>query len=274
MKEQELRKLLHDRYGEVPQSTHAAFMNALAPGKEERKMKKKMLWIPALAMMLAMMLVTAAVAATMQVLDWYYTNRFTNVQPDELAAILDHTMQPTAQTQSDNADFDAVVQEVSWLQDENRLIVALNVMPKNPSAIELHPMWNLDPDGSYVGGDAPLGTEDGEDRGDHWLLTEKGFGPVAEMMLAPEKILYLVDVPGNDAGNGGDICWGGLDAFDMADGSVQFVLEYDLSGVPAGTDAIDLMIPYYTVAYTEDDEVLYVTGRQQHWVQLTVSLGD
>ncbi len=272
MKEKQLQQILQQQYGDVPPQTHRAFMDALAPGKEERAVKqRKMMLTPALAFVLVLMLTTTAVAATSQVLEWYYANRFINVQPDERDAILSHVKLPIAQSCSENADFDAVIQEVSWVSESKRLIVALNVAPKDAEAMELHHMLSLDTDGSYVGGDAPLGTEDGEDRGDHWLWTGKGFGPVRDMMTDPSKPLYLVDVdmsasPG-DAGR-----MQSLDAYDAGNGSVQFILEYDLQDIAHDADTAGLTISYYTVAYTEDDAALYNTGRQYHWIKLTADL--
>lgn len=272
MKEQQFRQFLQQRFGEVPPETHQAFMDALIPGKEEHAMKKRnMMFTPVLALILILMLATTAVAAASQVLEWYYANRFTNVQPGERETVLSHVQQPVTQTQSENADFDATVQEVSWMADARRLIVALNVAPKAPETIELHHMLSLDTDGAYVGGDAPVGAEDGEDRGDHWLWTEKGYGPVREMMYDPNKALHLVDVDmaASPCESGRMIS---LDAYDAGNGSVQFILEYDLSGVPADTAAVELLIPYCTVAYTEDDDVLYRTGKQYHRIDLTVDL--
>lgn len=274
MKEEQFRQILQQRYGEVPPETHAAFMGALIPGKEENTVKKKKLMLtPALAIILVLMLATTAVAATTQALEWYYANRYTNVQPEERDAVLSHVKPPVAQQQSENSVMDMTAQEYSWLAEEKRLIVALQVTPKTPETVELHHMGNLDTDGSYVGGDAPLGKEDGEDRGDHWLWTRKGCGPVQEMMLDPNKTLYLFDVDmGASPAEGGRMC--SLDAYDTEEGGVQLVLEYDLSGIPAGTSSVELTIPYTTVAYTEDDAVLYGAGHQQHYVKLTVDLSQ
>lgn len=269
MKEQQLRQLLQEQYGSIPPETHAAFLRALVPEKNARVAKKKVLYTPILAFVLVLALAAAAVAATSQVLDWYYSNRFTNVETAERDAVLEHVKLPLAQTQSENGDFDAVVQEISWQPEKQRLIVAMNVIPKDREIIELHSMWNLDADGSYVGGNAPEGETGGEDRGDHWLWTKKGFGPVYEMMLSPEKDLYLVDMPLASMAK-----MQSVDAFDMADGSVQFVLEYDLSEVSDAGSMFELTIPYSVVAYTEDDNALYKTGHREHWLRLTVDLGD
>ena len=73
------------------------------------------------------------------------------------------------------------------------LTVSLRAVETDPQTQELHPMWNLDPDGSYVRDDAEALAEDEEARSEHWLLTEKGFGPVREMMNDGSKELLLFE---------------------------------------------------------------------------------
>ncbi len=310
MKEQEFRRHLQAHYGDVPPETHVAFMTAIAPGKEERVMKRKMMYTPVLAIVLVLLLATVAVAATSQVLEWYYANRFTAMDSARRDEILTNAKAPVNQTQDEDALFSAHVQEVSFAADAKMLVITLNVAPKDPAAIELHPMWNLDADGSYVGGDAPLGTEDGEDRGDHWLWTKKGFGPVKDMMLSPDKPLYLVEAQritlGHHAEAAGIYLPMAMDAFDQEDGSVQFVFEYQMDELSesyeekvlnntalTGEEAekrIDILrarreailrggelalsIPYSTVDYREDDDYLYLEGKQTHYVDLTIDIGS
>lgn len=312
MKEKDLRDALQTMYGEVPDDTHAAFMAALRPERKETVVKKKLMYTPVLAIVLVLLLATVAVAATSQVLEWYYANRFTAIDPAMRDSILTNAKAPLTQTQDENDLFDASVQEVSFAAEEKLLVITLNVAPKAPESTELHPMWNLDADGSYVGGDAPLGTGDDEDRGDHWLWTKKGFGPVKDMMLDPDKTLYLVETghPGLELGWHGDAnCVGlaaAMDAFTLEDGSVQFVFEYQMdelteayekkvlnntaltedeaakriANLRAQREVIQrggellLSIPYFTVDYREDDAYLYLEGKQPHYVDLTIDIGS
>lgn len=299
MKEQELKKALNDLYGEVPLGTHNAFMAARIPTeKEGHAMKKKMLMTPMFALLLALMLGTVAFAAAGQVLDWYYAERFYNYPAEQRDAILQNAQTVAAQTQDENADFSATVQEYSWVKEEKKLVVTLNVKAVN-SGIELHPMWNLDADGEYG--------EEG--REEHWLVTEKGFGKVKDMMTDPSKALYLTDVErlciGTHAENDAAANFGSMDALVMPDGSVQFVMEYLFSNIDEAKTAeaasciptpeplqerleqdekiraailkggeMTLCLPYYTVAYADVDAQPYGSGRVAHWVDFTINLGD
>ncbi len=299
MKEQELKKALNDLYGEVPLGTHNAFMAARIPTeKEGRAMKKKMLMTPVFALLLALMLGTVAFAAAGQVLDWYYAERFYNYPAEQRDAILQNAQTVAAQTQDENADFSATVQEYSWVKEEKKLVVTLNVKAVN-SGIELHPMWNLDADGA-------LGEEGREE---HWLWTEKGFGKPEDMMADSTKALHLTDVEhlciGNHADNFTAVIEGSTDALVMPDGSVQFVMEYLFSTVDEARTAkaanyyddpelfkehqerdetireailkggeMNLSLPYYTIAYADVDVQPYGSCRVMHWVDFTVDLGD
>jgi len=86
------------------------------------------------------------------------------------------------------------VREASWVSEHQTLVILLAAVPKEPAQTELHPQWNLDSDGSYIGKENLADySDDPEARGEHWLLTEKGFGPVKEMMIDPAKQLLLFD---------------------------------------------------------------------------------
>ncbi len=298
MKEQALKNALNDLYGEVPQETHMAFMAARIPKeKEGYAMKKKLMLTPIFAIFLALMLGTVAFAAS-QVLDWYYAERFSTYPEDQRNAILQNVQAAPVQSQDENANFSATVQEYSWVLDDKKLVLTLNVKPIN-DGIELHPMWNLDADGA-------LGEEGREE---HWLWTDKGFGKVEDMMTDPSKALHLTDVQQlviccNDEGVI-PVLEGATDAFVMADGSVQFVLEYHFGSVDEARSAevanwikdadrlaerlavdeavreailqggkVDLSIPYYTVAYADVDAQPYGSARVQHWVDVTIDIGE
>ncbi len=299
MKEQELRDALKDLYGNVPQGTHNAFMAARIPTeKEGHAMKKKMLLTPILAIFLALTLGTVAFAAASQVLDWYYAERFSTYPAEQRDAILENAKTAAAQVQDENADFSATVQEYSWVAGEKKLVLTLNVKTKN-GGIELHPMWNLDADGAL--GD--------EGREEHWLWTAKGFGKVEDMMTDSSKALHLTDVQQlvlGDHENGiTPVLEGATDAVVMADGSVQFVMEYHFGSADEAHSAavatwvtdpvrlaerqaldaqvretilkgglLELSIPYYTVAYTDVDVQPYGSARVPHWVDVTIDIGN
>lgn len=166
-----------------------------------------------------------AYAVIMQGQAWYYNNRFTAYQehePQKHQAIMDNLQIVTLQEQTEGTPVRVTVQDAAWVPQEKLLTVSLRAVEADPQTQELHPMWNLDPDGSYVGDDAEALAEDEEARSEHWLLTEKGFGPVREMMNDGSKELLLFEAdrgtaghPGQCGGNSGEwqqhgqLCGGG-----------------------------------------------------------------
>ena len=174
-------------------------------------------------------------------------------------------------------------------------------------------MWNLDPDGSYVGDDAEVLAEDEEARSEHWLLTEKGFGPVREMMNDGSKELLLFEAdrvllgtPDNAVeivGNGSS-----MDSFVGEDGAVITVLKMELPWMDEGYEAqimalegmeeaqkerlvaqaraarealsaqnggeLSLCVPYEVSTYVEgDDEALYCGGAKG-WVSFRIRVEE
>ena len=180
------------------------------------------------------------------------------------------------------------------------MVVALTAMPRDPESYELHPMWNLDADGSYVGeGGAENPETDGEDRAVHWLWTPDGFGP-AEQMIASGKKLLLLET-GDLRLDGRTVVGDGssMDAFVTEDGAVHTVLEIRLDMLSdeyeqamrqqmenAPEDAaywqerlnanleirraieededgrITFTVPFTTTLYTSDDHQLYQGGQK------------
>lgn len=239
MKETELRNQLQGIYGNPPPATHQAFVCALSsPSAHERRktMRKKIAALPLLAVLMVLLVGCTAYAAVSQVMSWYYSNRDTHLKelyPERYEALMNHILTDLPQQQSDDPWVTVQIPEAVWLPEENRLILAVTAAPKDGKAVELHPMWNLDADGSYAGGDFAPGTpgEDSEDRGDHWLWTEKGYGPVRQMMSAPEKALVLIDAYEISLGAADapqQHVYLNMDALDMSDGEVLFMLEGQL----------------------------------------------
>ena len=205
------------------------------------------------------------------------------------------------------------VQDAAWVPQEKLLTVSLRAVEADPQTQELHPMWNLDPDGSYVGDDAEALAEDEEARSEHWLLTEKGFGPVREMMNDGSKELLLFEAdrvllgtPDNAVeivGNGSS-----MDSFVGEDGAVITVLKMELPWMDEGYEAqimalegmeeaqkerlvtqaraareallvqtggeLSLCVPYEVSTYVEgDDEALYCGG-VKGWVSFRIRVEE
>ena len=256
-----------------------------------------------------------AYAVIVQGQAWYYNNRFTAYQehePQKHQAIMDNLQIVTRQEQTEGTPVRVTVQDAAWVPQEKLLTVSLRAVETDPRTQELHPMWNLDPDGSYVGDDAEALAEDEEARSEHWLLTEKGFGPVREMMNDGSKELLLLRRIG--------YCWAprtmrwkywGMAAAWTAlwgeDGAVITVLKMELPWMDEGYEAqimalegmeeaqkelmtqaraareallvqtggeLSLCVPYEVSTYVEgDDEALYCGG-VKGWVSFRIRVEE
>lgn len=255
--------------GATPRSFADRMDRTLLELKEEKEVKRFAFRTVLIIALVTALLGTTAFALVSQGLEWYYSNRFTayrELEPEKYAAIMDNLQEQPAQTPVDDPQVRIAVTEVSWAREQNVLVVSLEASAADPEHTELHPRWNLDADGSYVGKKnlAPY-ADDEEARTEHWLWTEAGYGPVAEM-VAPGKQLLLLET--------GSVCLGELpllgdgssmDAYVAEDGTVHTVLEIRLAegalDAAAQADAVTLRIPYTVTPYTEDDEQLCCGGR-------------
>lgn len=229
------REDLDRALGQTPQSFSDRMDQTLLSLKEEEKVKRIAFRTVMVFALITVLLCTTACALVSQGLDWYYNNRFTNLQkyePEKYNAIMNNLQTEVPQTPAEDPEINISVNETSWAPEQNVLVVSVLATAANPEAFELHPMWNLDADGSYVGKENlelyANADEDGEDRAEHWLWTKKGFGPVAEMVAPGKQLLlleaehlYLGDIPVT-----GDRS--SMDAYVTEDGAVHVVLDIDL----------------------------------------------
>lgn len=252
-----------------------------------------------LVTLITLLLCATAIALVSQGLEWYYNNRFTAYQenePEKHDAIMEHLQTELPQTTPDDPDIQISVTEASWAQEQNVLVISLLATARYPEQDELHPMWDLDVDGAYVGDSAPAEvTEDSEDRSEHWLWTPEGFGPVEEM-VAPGKQLLLLDCDTPYlAGLSLDFVEASMDVYVNEDGAVHTVLEMSLDFLQddyiekqrqrlaenpeltfllknietaqelqqrlKNASSVACTIPYTVTHYTEDDMLLYTGGR-------------
>jgi len=271
--------------------------------KEKQTTKRWMLRTMLIGALVAVLCMATAYAVIQYGLDWYYRTRFTAYQehePEKHAAIMNHLQSGLSQTVTGDALIDIQVKEAAWVPDERTMVVALTATPKDGQTHELHPMWNLDADGAYVGeGGAENPASDGEDRAVHWLWTQDGFGPVKQM-IAPGKQLLLLEV--GDVYLNGNLMLGdggSMDSFVAEDGVVHTVLEIRLDMLAEGYEeairqriadqpdnarylgkslaanletrrfieqdadgVVTFTVPFTTTPYTEDDQQLYQGGHQ------------
>lgn len=307
------RESLDRAIGPTPPSFSGRMEQTLRTLKEEKEVKRTGFRIIMVFAIIAVLSCTTACALVSRGLEWYYNNRFTAYQehePDKYHAIISHLQTEVPQSAAQDPDIRISVDEVSWVPEDHILVVSVTAAAANPEACELHPMWNLDADGSYVGKEH-LGeyAEDEEARGEHWLWTGHGYGPAAEM-VAPGKQLLLLEAEEirlEALRLLGDMS--STDAYVTEDGAVNVVIELRLAQFfdPAFPDTVaqhiketpeyaanwqqllsdwehfqqllrvhedgvvTLTLPYTVTTYSEDDVALYTGGRKGE-IQFDVKL--
>ncbi len=179
------------------ESRMRVMIHRLSSQKEEPPMKRTALKTVLVFSLITILLCSTAFALLSGGLEWYYNTRFTAYQtyePEKYAAILQNLQTDIPQTASAQQQIRIGVQDAAWVEEQNFLAVSFAAAPLSPDTTELHPMWNLDADGSYVGPEGdPSPESDGEDRAIHWLWVNGAFGPVEEM-IAPGKQLLLLEL--------------------------------------------------------------------------------
>ncbi|MDD6050966.1 MAG: hypothetical protein PUC00_06805 [Clostridiales bacterium] len=307
------RESLDRAIGPTPPSFSGRMEQTLHTLKEEKEVKRIGFRTIMVFAIIATLSCTTACALVSQGLEWYYNNRFTAYQehePDKYHAIISHLQTEVPQSAAQDPDVRISVDEVSWVPEEHILVVSVTAAAAKPEQYELHPMWNLDADGSYVGKEH-LGeyAADEEARGEHWLWTGRGYGPVAEM-VAPGKQLLLLEAEEirlEALRLLGDMS--STDAYVTEDGAVHVVIELHLAQFfdPTFPDTVaqrikeapeyavhwqqllsdwerfqqllhahedgvvTLTLPYSVTTYSEDDVALYTGGRKGE-VQFDVKL--
>lgn len=298
------RESLDRAIGPTPPSFSGRMEQTLRTLKEEKEVKRIGFRTIMVFAIIAVLSCTTACALVSQGLEWYYNNRFTALpehEPDKYHAIINHLQTAVPQSAAQDPDIRISVDEVSWVPEGHFLVVSVTAAAANPEAYELHPMWNLDADGSYVGKEHLADDdEDEEARGEHWLWTASGHGPVAEM-VAPGKQLLLLEAEEirlEDLRLLGDMS--STDAYVTEDGAVHVVIELHLAQYfdPAFPDTVaqriqeapeyaapwqreladwerfqqllrahedgvvTLTLPYTVTTYSENDVALYTGGRE------------
>lgn len=308
-------KDLDRAFGETPPA-FTERMNQTLAQLEDKPRRIPHLRTALIAAAVLALLCGIAYAVIMQGQAWYYNNRFTAYQehePQKHQAIMDNLQIVTQQEQTEGTPVRVTVQDAAWVPQEKLLTVSLRAVEADPRTQELHPMWNLDPDGSYVGDDAEALAEDEEARSEHWLLTEKGFGPVREMMRDGTKELLLFEAdevllgtPDNAVeilGNGSS-----MDSFVGEDNAVITVLKIELPWLDESYDAqvmahegmeeaqkerlvtqaqkarealsgqtggeMSLCVPYEVSTYVEDDDEALYCGGAKGWVSFRIRVEE
>ena len=261
--DQERLKRLYPNMEEDFSGRMEQLVHSLPQQKEEEPVKRFVLRTALIWVLIAVLLCATAYAVINYGLEWYYSNRFTALQetdPEKLDAILENVQTGVSPTVTGDERIGVQAAEASWVPEKELLVVSVAAVANEAEVYELHPMWNLDPDGSYWGEGAPEDPgEAGVERSVHWLWTNEGYGPI-EKMIAPGKQLLLLDVQ-HVRVNGSIYSIGSsIDCFTGEDGAVHAVLEVQNAGRTILEDEdglIDLTIPFSVTEYTDDDKQLY-----------------
>lgn len=172
-------------FGQPPAEFREGMVRALAQVKEGKPMKRFTARTLILAAALLLMLcgIALAVSATYGV-EWFLTQRYAD--PPVLPSNFQEQVQ-SGITQENTGDFaDVTIRDAAWLDDPkyhpNTFLLTLGGVLKDPNTYEMHQEFSLNTDG------------DTSERNDEdWLWTEKGHGPIPEMMTDPSKKLVFFD---------------------------------------------------------------------------------
>ena len=227
----------------------------LANTKGEEPVVKKISVSMILAIVLLCLAVTAIAASVIYNQHWWWDNRNSfekSDKPELYEAVMANLVENPEQTQGEDDQIQITIQDVSWAPEADVMTISFKATPKNPHQDELHSMWALDTDGSYIGeGGSATVTDDSEDRAMHWLWRTDigldgpggyghipGYGPVSDMMDDSGKHLLLLDYTGTniivhsaEAENAEDRfpLESNMDMFRTTAGDVYFVGQFDLN---------------------------------------------
>ena len=263
---------MDNAFGHTPEAfTHR--IDQTLRNLEEKPMKQFTLRTALVTALVLALLGSIACAVVFQGMEWYYNNRFTAYQqyePEKHEDIMEHRQTVDKQNVETDDLVRVEVREASWAPEHQTLVILLAAVPQNSEAVELHPAWNLDADGSYLGAEnLHLYADDPEVRAEHWLWTDKGFGPVREMMREPAKQLLLFDAWDLYLGNteAGQRLMGDMSSVDCyvnENREVMTVMEARVSDAQTLGDyaaqhggVVTISIPYSVKTYSDDDQQMH-----------------
>ena len=141
--------------------------------KGEEPVVKKLSTSAILVIALIVITTVALAAGIIYNQEWYWNHRNSYEKanrPEVYEAIIANMVENPEQVQCEDDEVQIVIQDVSWAPEANIMTISFRVTPKKPDLDELHSMWALDTDGSYIGeGGSLTVTDDSEDRAVHWL---------------------------------------------------------------------------------------------------------
>lgn len=246
MTEREFRERLNRLTGESPAETHQAYLSAVLRGKDEVRVKRKISAVPVFAIVLVLLAAAAVAAGVVYDMRWWF-----GAEPDGdhtawKQEVMTNRVEEPEQQQAEDSLVNVTVQDVSWAPEAGRLIITFRAVPADPQRYELHSLWALDTDGSYMGKDyepPEYADEDAEERNYHMLwrdnreTDEVSHGPVREMMDDSGKTLLLIEAEGVSLKNGQSLeGYATLDELRTPDGAVVYMLDYHPDWLNASYD--------------------------------------
>lgn len=226
MKEQEFRNRLHHLYGDIPEETHLAFMQAVTGPKREKKPMSvpHFRLLPVLLLLLTMLACcTAAYGSTSGGIDWYYHSVMDKEYLDEISPglyddIIKNVRFMPDQEASEDDLINITVTEVSWIPERRILTLYMIATAKNPEEIELCSAYHLNIDGFE------------DDRVENWLwIDHDHFGPILEQVEDPSKDIWFLSIDGIYLGEGDDHHLGWCDGLFSPGKSLDYMAQVDMA---------------------------------------------
>ncbi len=278
MKEQEFRDRLHHLYGDIPEETHLAFMQAVTGPKRDKKPMSvpHFRLLPVLLLLLTMLACcTAAYGSTSGGIEQYYESYMSEEYLNEVCPglyddIMNNLRFMPDQTAPEDDIINFTVTEVSWIPERKVLTLYMYTTVKHPEQAEIQNEDKLNVDGFD------------DDRTENWLWTNDGFGPILEQVEDPSKDIWFVDVDNVYIGETKK-SFGWCEGVYSRGKSVDFMAQFDLTE-PQNKWALDLLdqyteqnklpirIDYEVRPYDKENDIVEYENVERKSVYVTVDL--
>jgi hypothetical protein len=171
-------------FGETPQIFSMRITHTLTDLKGEKKMKKSIGGILIIAIVLMVLCAAALAAVGGFGLDWLFKDMYSNHPlPENVVKLIQNDIVQTA----DHPLLDLKVESTIFMPEgldtefpkDHLLEFLVSIQPKDPAKYEVHSWDNMNTDGYR------------DERNEDYITTQKGTGPIRDMMQDPEKSLLL-----------------------------------------------------------------------------------
>lgn len=280
MKEQEFRARLQRLYGDIPEETHLAFMQAVTGPKREKETMSVphfRLWPVMLILITMLACCTAAYGSTSGGIDWYYHSVMDKDYLEEISPGLYDDIVKNVRFMPDQEAPEAeliniAVTEVSWIPERRILTLYITATAKNPEQIELCSDYKLNIDGFE------------DDRTENWLwLSREDFGPILEQVEDPSKDIWFLSVKGVYLGEDDNHRLGWCDGLYSRGKSVDYMAQIDMAKYEnqqtfdlfeqyAEQNQLPIRIDYQLRPYDKENDVVEYENLETKSLYVTVDL--